>query len=88
MVIGSPTWWLTTCMPIRSYLKSPEAAKCLNDKSMAGFVVCRRYWRNNVHTVRKLAEANGATCVGMTHFTYLRRSSAFAVVIDQLSRNR
>ena len=43
----------------------------LNDKSMVGFVVCRRYWKNNVHTVQQLAEANGATCVGMTHFTYL-----------------
>ena len=23
VMIGSPTWWLTTNMPIRSYLKSP-----------------------------------------------------------------
>ena len=71
VVIGSPTWWLTTCMPIRSYLKSPEAARFLKGRSMAGFVVCRRYWKNNLHTVQKLAEQNGATCVGTTHFTYL-----------------
>ena len=71
VVIGSPTWWLTTCMPIRSYLKSPEAARFLKGRSMAGFVVCRRYWKNNLHTVQKLAEQNGATCVGTTHFAYL-----------------
>jgi hypothetical protein len=25
VVIGSPTWWLTTCMPVRSYLHQPAA---------------------------------------------------------------
>src|SRR3954468_13919496 len=51
VVIGSPTWWLTTCMPIRSYLKSDAAAKFLKGKSVAGFVACRRYWKNNLKTV-------------------------------------
>src|SRR3954452_13691860 len=27
--IGSPTWWLTACLPIRSFLKSPEAGPLL-----------------------------------------------------------
>ena len=45
-----------------------EAAR---GKRVAGFVVCRRYWKNNLKTVRSLAERNGATWVGMTHFTYL-----------------
>jgi hypothetical protein len=69
--IGSPTWWLTTCMPIRSYLKSDEAASLLNGRSVAAFVVCRRYWKNNLKTVTRLAESHGAKCVGKTHFTYL-----------------
>lgn len=34
--IGSPTWWLTTCMPIRSYLESDEAGRLLKEKSVAG----------------------------------------------------
>src|SRR5450631_1644868 len=41
VVIGSPTWWLTTCMPIRSYLKSSESAPLLKGRSVAAFVVCR-----------------------------------------------
>lgn len=71
VVIGSPTWWLTTCMPIRSYLKSDEAGTLLEGKPVAGFVVCRRYWKNNLKTVMKLSAANGATTVGETHFKYL-----------------
>jgi hypothetical protein len=71
VVIGSPTWWLTTCMPIRSYLKSDEARQFLDGKNVAGFVVCRRYWKNNLKTVMKLAESHGATSVGKTHFAYL-----------------
>src|SRR4051794_37085205 len=71
VVIGSPTWWLTTCMPIRSYLHSDEAATLLDGKSVAAFVVCRRYWKNNLKTVKHLSETNGATVVGETHFRYL-----------------
>ncbi len=69
--IGSPTWWLTTCMPIRSYLKSGAAAQLLEGREVAAFVVCRRYWKNNLKTVKRLAEANGATSIGETHFSYL-----------------
>jgi len=71
VVIGSPTWWLTTCMPIRSYLKSDDAANLLRGKSVAAFVVCRRYWKNNLRTVKKLAEGHGAATVDTTHFAYL-----------------
>jgi hypothetical protein len=71
VIIGSPTWWLTTCMPVRSYLKSEAATKVLSGGSFAAFVVCRRYWKNNLKTVQKLAEENGATSVDGMHFTYL-----------------
>lgn len=71
VVIGSPTWWLTTCMPIRSYLKSSESAALLKGRKVAAFVVCRRYWKNNLHTVQTLAQEQGATCVDATHFAYL-----------------
>jgi len=41
--IGSPTWWLTTNMPIRSFLKSADTGRLLAGKHFAAFVVCRRY---------------------------------------------
>src|SRR4051812_17321802 len=44
VIVGSPTWWLTTCMPIRSYLESPEAHAVFDGSAFASYVVCRRYW--------------------------------------------
>ena len=68
--IGSPTWWQTVSMPIRSYLKSPEARKVLSDKPFAVFVVCRQYWRENLEAVRELAAQQGGRYVDEIHFTY------------------
>jgi menaquinone-dependent protoporphyrinogen IX oxidase len=68
--IGSPTWWRTTNMPLRSFLKSDEARKLLSSKPFAAFVVCRRYWRENLNTVRKLGEKRGGRYVGGVHFKY------------------
>jgi hypothetical protein len=69
--IGSPTWWLTTCMPIRSYLKSDAARGVLDNARFAAFVVCRRYWRNNLKTVKKLGTTRGGEYVDGIHFAYL-----------------
>jgi hypothetical protein len=68
--IGSPTWWLTTCMPIRSFMQSDQAARLLVGKRFAAFAVCRRYWRNNLRTVRELGIKHGGQFVGGTHFTH------------------
>ena len=48
VVIGSPTWWLTVNMPIRSYLKSPAAKNVLEGKPFAAYAVSRRYWKGNM----------------------------------------
>ena len=69
--IGSPTWWLTTCMPIRSFLKSDTAAKLLvAPQRVAAFAVCRRYWRNNLKTVQRLSTEHGAECLDTIHFAF------------------
>jgi menaquinone-dependent protoporphyrinogen IX oxidase len=68
--IGSPTWWRTVNMPMRSFLKSDEARKLLAAKPFAVFVVCRRYWRENLTAVRKLAEKQGGRYVDGVHFAY------------------
>jgi menaquinone-dependent protoporphyrinogen IX oxidase len=67
--IGSPTWWLTTCMPVRSFMKSDLARQLLAGKRFAAFAVCRRYWRNNLNTVRDLGIKQGGEFVDGTHFT-------------------
>ena len=68
--IGSPTWWETASLPMRSFLESDEAQKLLQDKQFAVFVVCRQYWQENLMTVRELAEAHGGRYVDEIHFTY------------------
>jgi menaquinone-dependent protoporphyrinogen IX oxidase len=68
--IGSPTWWQTVSMPMRSFLKSEEARKLLSGKPFAVFVVCRQYWRENLEAVRELAEQQGGRYVDEIHFTY------------------
>src|SRR3954462_1312274 len=68
--IGSPTWWLTACLPIRSFLKSPEAGPLLARRRFTAFVVCRRYWRGSMRTVRKLGTSHGGSYVDGVHFTF------------------
>jgi menaquinone-dependent protoporphyrinogen IX oxidase len=68
--IGSPTWWRATNMPMRSFLTSDEARKLLCDKPFAVFVVCRRYWAENLKTVRHLGERQGGQYMGEVHFGY------------------
>lgn len=67
---GSPTWFFTTNMPLRSYLKSAEAGKVLAGKRFAAYVVCRRYWSINLKEVRKLGTAQGGTYAGGTRFQF------------------
>lgn len=68
--IGSPTWWRTVSMPMRSFLKSNEAKHLLSGKPFAVFVVCRRYWLENLTAVRELAQLQSGRYVDEIHFTY------------------
>jgi hypothetical protein len=67
---GSPTWFFTTCMPLRSYLKTDDARNVLAGKPFAAYVVCRRYWSVNLKEVRKLGAAQGGKYVDGIRFTY------------------
>jgi hypothetical protein len=70
VVIGSPTWWLSTNVPIRSFLESDAAGEVLEGTPFAAAVVCRRYWRHNLKTVRRLGTKHGGDFVDSVHFRY------------------
>jgi menaquinone-dependent protoporphyrinogen IX oxidase len=70
VVIGSPTWWIKTSVPIRSYLASDAAGRILRDTRFAAYVVCRRYWSVNLRGVQKLARARGGKYVGGIPFSF------------------
>jgi hypothetical protein len=68
--IGSPTWWLSTDVPVRSFLESATASRVLNGKPFAAAVCCRRYWKHNLKTVRRLGTERGGVFAGGIHFRY------------------
>jgi menaquinone-dependent protoporphyrinogen IX oxidase len=68
--LGSPTWFFTSAMPMRSYLKSDEAREVLAGKPFTAYVVCRRYWSVNLKEVKKLGTAQGGEYVDGIHFSY------------------
>ncbi len=68
MVIASPTWWIQTSMPIRSYLESPAAKVILDGKPFATVSVSRRYYGFNLRQQRRLAEKNGGRFTDEAHF--------------------
>ena len=68
--IGSPTWWLKTSVPIRSFLKSDAASRVLAGKRFAAYVVCRRYWSINMKAVKKLGTKQGGEWIDGTHFSF------------------
>ncbi len=68
--IGAPTWWLSTDVPIRSFLESDVATRVLRGKPFAVAVPCRRYWRHNLKTVRRLGTKRGGIFAGGIHFRY------------------
>jgi hypothetical protein len=70
VVIGAPTWWLTTDVPVRSFLESDAAAKVLKVKPFTGAVCCRRYWNHNLKTVRRMGTKRGGDFVKGIHFRY------------------
>jgi len=66
--IGSPTWWLSTNVPIRSFLQSEAASRVLKGKQFAAAVPCRRYWRHKLKTVKRLGAERGGVFTDGIHF--------------------
>ncbi len=70
VVLGSPTWFFMSAMPMRSYLKSDEARAVLTGKPFSAYVVCRRYWNWNLNEASRLGIAQGGKYLDGVHFTY------------------
>src|ERR1039457_2695932 len=71
--IGSPhTGWRSRDFPVRSFLE-PDAATPLSARGGKPFAVavpCRRYWRHNLKTVRRLGTERGGVFSDGIHFRY------------------
>ena len=88
VVIGSPTWWLTTCMPVRSYMHDPASGSVLAGKPFAVFSTSRRYYKGNLKTIRELGVKSGGKFVDDTHFVAVRQSGDVDVVVARVHAPR
>ncbi|MGD0391124.1 MAG: flavodoxin family protein [Acidimicrobiales bacterium] len=70
VLLGAPTWWLSTDIPMRSFLESDTADQVLRGKPFTGAVCCRRYWKHNLKTVRRMGTKRGGEYVDGIHFRY------------------
>lgn len=68
--IGSPTWWFSMSIPIRSFLESDTASRILKGRPFVVAALCRRYWSYNLNSVRRLAIKRGGNFLAGIHFTY------------------
>jgi hypothetical protein len=66
--VASPTWWFNPCMPIRSFIESELAGTILAGKRFAVVVVCHRYWKDNLATLKALGIKKGGKFVDTIHF--------------------
>ena len=82
--IGSPTWWQTVSMPMRSFLKSDEGA------TTAGRQAVRRVRRlspvlaGEPHGGARARRAAGRSLRRRNPFHVSRRHASFHAVVDQL----
>ncbi len=84
VVVGSPTWWLTTSMPVRSFLKAGSTSTLLAGKKFTTFVVCRRYWGGNYKTVQEARDRARRTVRRRRALQVRGWSGSVAAVADQL----
>jgi len=70
VVVGAPTWWLSTDAPMRTFLESDAAQSALKGKEFAAVVCCRRYWKHNLKTVKRKGTKLGGTFADGIHFRY------------------
>jgi hypothetical protein len=70
VVIGSPTWWLSTNVPIKAFLASDAAGKVLSRTKFTAAVPCHRYWKHNLKNVRRQGTKRGGTWIEGIHFRF------------------
>lgn len=70
VVVGAPTWWLSTDVAMRTFMESSEAEKALKGKPFATVVCCRRYWKHNFKTLQRKGKKSGGVFADGIHFRY------------------
>ena len=70
VVVGAPTWWLSTDVAMRTFMESEKGKQALKGKPFATVICCRRYWKHNFKTLQRKGKASGAVFADGIHFRY------------------
>jgi menaquinone-dependent protoporphyrinogen IX oxidase len=70
VVVGAPTWWLSTDVAMRTFMESDTARQVLKGKPFATVICCRRYWKHNFKTLKRKGKDCGGVFADGIHFAY------------------
>lgn len=72
VVLAYQPWFLSICIPINSFLQTPEAKKVLENKPVITIIACRNMWLNGQEKMKKHLQNLKANLVG--NITFVDRS--------------
>lgn len=83
VIIAYQPWFLSICVPINSFLQSPEAAKVLNGKPVVTVIACRNMWLSAQEKMKKRLIELKANLVG--NITFVDKSANLISLITVLA---
>lgn len=83
VVIAYQPWFLSVCVPINSFLLSPEAAVLLKNKPVVTVIACRNMWLNAQEKMKKRLLELDAKLVG--NITFVDKSPNLISLITVLA---
>jgi len=83
VVIAYQPWFLSVCIPINSFLLSPEAKTLLNNKPVVTIINCRNMWVGAQEKMKKQLVSLNAKLVG--NITFVDRSSNLTSLVTVLA---
>lgn len=83
VVIAYQPWFLSVCVPINSFLYSPEAQKVLKGKPVVTVIACRNMWLNGQEKMKKRLLELEANLVG--NITFVDKSANLISLITVLA---
>jgi hypothetical protein len=83
VVIAYQPWFLSICIPINSFLQTPEAKTVLNNKPVVTILACRNMWLNGQEKMKKQLQHLNAKLVG--NITYVDKAANLVSLVTVLA---
>jgi hypothetical protein len=83
IIIAYQPWFLSVCVPVNSFLQSPEAAKVLKGKPVITIIACRNMWLGAQEKMKKRLIELKADLVG--NVTFVDKSANLVSLITVLA---